>query len=102
MGGTGAAVWGVGKKRSREREITLVGDEAKPMPSIPAALSASSSSICPLLPTTITRGILRLADMILAIDSWGVIRRTVTRGEIEKSAEEHGEIRNRTWRLPET
>ena len=44
-GGKGAADSGVGKKRSRERAITLVGDEAKPTPSIPAALSASSSSM---------------------------------------------------------
>ena len=48
MGGAGAADLGVGKKRSRERAITLAGDEAKPTPStssIPAALSASSSSM---------------------------------------------------------
>ena len=48
MGGAGATDSGVGKKRSRERAITLAGDEAKPTPStssIPAALSVSSSSM---------------------------------------------------------
>jgi serine/arginine repetitive matrix protein 2 len=48
MGGAGPADSGVGKKRSRERAITLAGDEAKPTPStssIPAALSAPSSSM---------------------------------------------------------
>ena len=48
MGGAGAVDSGVGKKRSRERAITLAGDEAKPTPStslILAALSAPSSSM---------------------------------------------------------
>jgi len=32
MGGAGASDSGVGKKRSRERAMTLAGDEAKPTP----------------------------------------------------------------------
>jgi serine/arginine repetitive matrix protein 2 len=48
MSGAGAANSGVGKKRSKDRAITLVEDEViptSPTSSMPAALSASSSSM---------------------------------------------------------
>ena len=67
---------GVGKKRSRERAITLAGDEAKPIPSststsVPAALSA----VCLLVRIPTTRGALRLVNMISVIDNWSCFGR---------------------------